>query len=84
MRFARRNTDYQARHYFDLPPEARDRVYDDWSDVVYFCPECDEDHPNDYTLCPRYPAEHDDSGYMGTGTEYPEAVRKLARLMAHD
>lgn len=53
--------------------------YAEWSDRIYFCPECDEADHDDYTQCPRYPTEHDESAIMGTGTSDPPDIQAKAR-----
>jgi hypothetical protein len=67
---------------YESRTDVEDDVAEEWSDRIYPCPECEEEHPDDYTTCPRYPAEHDESGMMGTGTSNPDDVRELARAIA--
>lgn len=74
-----------SRRYKRLPPEERDKIVHEWGDVIYYCPECDDEgHNGEEHKCPRYPKEHDKSGCMGTGTTYPADVRRLAKKIAAD
>jgi hypothetical protein len=77
---------HDAEAYDRLPEAGRDAIADRWGDVIYFCCECDEENREreDYTRCPRFPREHDETGYMGTGTDYPPDIRDLARKIARD
>lgn len=67
-------------------PEQRDEIANDWGDIIYFCVECDEEErpERDYRKCPRYPKEHDKTGYMGTGTTYLPEIRRLAKKISKD
>jgi hypothetical protein len=75
-----------SRRYNRLPVEEKDRLAEDWSLIIYLCPECDEEGRayDECYKCPRYPGEHNKSGYMGTGTTYPADVRRLAKKIAAD
>lgn len=66
-------------------PDLADRLYRKWADeqIIYFCPECDERSGKDYEQCPRFPREHNESGYMGTGNDVATDIQRLAaRLVA--
>lgn len=68
-----------------LDADGRDEFAHRWWDSIYYCPECDDaDPPRGHRECPRYPRGHDATGYMGTGTDYPADMRKLARAIARD
>jgi hypothetical protein len=75
-----------ARRYDHLPGEDRADLADAWDHLIYFCPECDDEDRawGHCEKCPRYPKEHDESGYMGTGTDYPKSIRRLASKIADD
>jgi hypothetical protein len=61
-----------------------DRIAEEWGDLIYFCVECDEEcrARDQYARCSRYPKEHDETGYMGTGTDYPDYIQTLARRIS--
>lgn len=67
-----------------LSLDGREEIANDWQDSIYFCPECDEAERDAgaYRGCSRYPKEHDGSGYMGTGKDYPASVRRLAKKIS--
>jgi hypothetical protein len=75
-----------AARYAGASEARRDAIAERWSGDIYFCVECDEAcrAPGTYTKCSDFPRQHDETGYRGTGTDYPEAVRLLARLIAAD
>lgn len=81
-----RDTHVDSRDYARLPESERDRIANEWGDRIYFCVECDEAcrETSQYHQCSSYPREHDRSGYIGTGTDYPPKMRRLARKIAKD
>lgn len=73
-----------AKKFRSLPPDKRDDLAERLECEIYYCPECDNACRNDHRLCPRFPKEHDETGYMGTGTNYAQKYRELAVAIATD
>lgn len=73
-----------ADRYDSMPESDRDNLHVRLGFAIFFCTECDEKHLDDYEECPDFPKQHDRTGYVGTGTDYPEDMRRLARLIATD